>query len=246
MKAYAIAILFIISGITCFVQPGKFIYGVGCSLIGIVIILSKVYLKNQEQKRLEEYEEQQHEIVVQKRQAAAAREQWEKQDLENRQKISAWSSVLNKWMVIMNEHERLLSEIGVAYTIANNLKLPNSPQMQHVIELCKKDIALAEMSRKAQEEIQQVRIKNGWADASVATIVSFPTFKRLAIIYEKQKDYDSAIAVCQQAIELGYSDDGTDGQMPGRIARLLRKAGNARKKIPAAASADSYSKDSSD
>ena len=36
---------------------------------------------------------------------------------------------------------------------------------------------------------------------------------------------DKAIEVCETAIRLGYIDDGTEGQMPGRIARLIRKKG---------------------
>ena len=30
---------------------------------------------------------------------------------------------------------------------------------------------------------------------------------------------------------MGFPDDGTDGQMPGRIARLMKKQGGTRKKI---------------
>lgn len=160
-------------------------------------------------------------------------EQTFEQRIDYLQKERSMHAVHGKWQVIIDEHAKLLNEIGVAYTIANNLNLPDSPQMQHVIELCKKDIALAEMFIKSQLEIQNVRVANGWSEQKEAADVlpSFPTFKRLAIIYEKQKNYDEAIAVCQHAIELGFVDDGTDGQMPGRIARLMKKQGKSRKKI---------------
>lgn len=155
------------------------------------------------------------------------------QRIEYLQKESFMYAVRNKWKVVIDEHAKLLNEIGVAYTVANNLNLPDSPQMQHVIELCKKDIALAETFIESQLEIRKARATNGQSEQKAAADVppNFPTFKRLAIIYEKQKNYDAAIAVCQRAIELGFVDDGTDGQMPGRIARLAKKQGKFRKQV---------------
>lgn len=248
MKLYLFAALLILGGIGCLARPERAAAGVFALLIGLAIIAYKVIEHVKRQKSLEEIDETMRQIEVRNRQTAIAREEWEREEMTQRQKADAWKSVQDKWQVIMLEHDRLLNEIGVAYTIANNLKLPDSPQMQHVVELCKKDIALASMYRQAQEEMQQVRIKNGWAEAEqTQRIPAFPTFKRLAIIYEKQKDYDNAIAVCRNAIELGYMDDGTDGQMPGRIARLMRKSGNDKKKIPAAVEVETtYSREASD
>lgn len=230
MKIIIFAIILIICGIPTIADPDNAAIGILCTIVGIVMIVFKLLFRseyNRQQEANEDY------IRSREKQAELARIEWEKQEQERLQKSEAWDSVHKKWQVIMDEHNRLMNEIGVAYTIANNLNLPDSPQMQHVIELCKKDIALAEMYQKSQDEIQQVRIANGWADANEPTksITTFPTFKRLAIIYEKQKEYDSAIAVCQRAIELGYVDDGTDGQMPGRIARLINKKGKSSKKI---------------
>lgn len=56
--------------------------------------------------------------------------------------------------------------------------------------------------------------------------VNYDSFERLAIIYEKRKEYDKAIEVCMHAIQLGFSRDSTSGQMPGRMARLMKKAKN--------------------
>ena len=36
---------------------------------------------------------------------------------------------------------------------------------------------------------------------------NIPAFKRLAIIYEKEKDYDSAITICDQAISFYEAGD---------------------------------------
>lgn len=49
-----------------------------------------------------------------------------------------------------------------------------------------------------------------------------PSFKRLAIIYEKQENYQEALAVCDQALAYGL-DDGTKGGFEGRKERLQKK-----------------------
>lgn len=237
MKLIIFAIVLLLAGLSGISDPENVGVSIICILAGIAIIIYKIASGREQQRKREEAEEFIRNVEQEHREAEyraeVARKTWEEQEKIRLEKSESWHAVHNKWQVITDEHAKLLNEIGVAYTIANNLNLPDSPQMQHVIELCKKDIALAEMFQKSQAEIQQVRIANGWADANEPTksITSFPTFKRLAIIYEKQKDYDSAIAVCQRAIELGYADDGTDGQMPGRIARLMRKKGKTSKKI---------------
>ena len=49
-------------------------------------------------------------------------------------------------------------------------------------------------------------------------------FTRLCMLYEKQGRFEDAIEICKTAINCGVYDDGTKGKMPGRLARLLRKA----------------------
>lgn len=51
-----------------------------------------------------------------------------------------------------------------------------------------------------------------------------PAFKRLAIIYENQGEYDAALEVCDEAIERGL-DDGTKGGFEGRKERIKNKMG---------------------
>lgn len=50
----------------------------------------------------------------------------------------------------------------------------------------------------------------------------FPSFQRLAIIFEKRGHFDEAIEVCKQALALGLHDD-TKTNFEGRIERLERK-----------------------
>lgn len=58
---------------------------------------------------------------------------------------------------------------------------------------------------------------------------SYPSFKKLAIIYEKHKEYDKAIQVCEEAISSGFTYDGTDGGMKARLKKLKEKAEKADK-----------------
>ena len=143
---------------------------------------------------------------------------------------------------INKRHYELIQEKGVAYTIANNLSMPDSPEMDKVIDLCNEDIRLSKLFKAYWEEVRKAECYEGAYDR----LPVYPSFKRLAIIYEKRKDYDKAISICQQAIELGYVNDGTDGQMPGRMARLMRKAGNQKNKLSTNETIDSTFRDGPD
>ena len=55
-------------------------------------------------------------------------------------------------------------------------------------------------------------------------IPRIPTFKTLAVIYEKEKNYADAIAICKLAISERQERDGTKAGMTGRLERLMKKA----------------------
>ena len=55
---------------------------------------------------------------------------------------------------------------------------------------------------------------------SMYQMPSYPSFKALAIIYEKEGDYLSAIKICKDAIREGFEDDRTKSGMTGRIQKL--------------------------
>lgn len=52
---------------------------------------------------------------------------------------------------------------------------------------------------------------------------SYPSFKKLAVIYEKEGNYTEAIEVCRKAIAAGYKQDGTQGGMSARMNKLKEK-----------------------
>ena len=77
--------------------------------------------------------------------------------------------------------------------------------IERCIKYCKKDIEVAEEFVAEFGEVPRI-----------------PSFKRLAIIYEKQDRYEEALAVCEQALDIGTTD-GTKGGFEGRKDRLRRK-----------------------
>lgn len=143
----------------------------------------------------------------------------EDDDFFNNYDIEKINKIQQKYRNILDKHYENIEKIDMLYTVANNLSLSTSPEMQKVIDLCLDDIRLAPIFLEYCKEIA-----NYYKTDLQKQIPTYPSFYRLAIIYEKQKEYQKAIDVCNYAIKLGYIRDGTKGQMPGRIARLIRKS----------------------
>lgn len=225
MKSIIFSILLLIGGLSCLGDAESFSSGLIAIGIAIAIILIKAYLGNNrgQERATRDY----------KCQPSSAEDEGYSEYVLQREKYEA---VEKKWKTLVDRHYKLMEEIGVAYTVANNLSLPNSAEMECVVNLCKKDIELAEGFKQYWSEHNQAMIRTEFCDSADISnaLPNYPSFKRLAIIYERQKRYDEAIAVCQRAIYLGFSNDGTEGQMPGRIARLLRKKGKTAVKLPEA------------
>ena len=77
--------------------------------------------------------------------------------------------------------------------------------LEKCIEYCQKDIEIADDFVSEFGDVPRI-----------------PSFKRLAIIYEKQARYEDALAVCDQALEIGTTD-GTKGGFNGRKDRIRKK-----------------------
>lgn len=77
--------------------------------------------------------------------------------------------------------------------------------IEKCIEYCKKDIEIAE------EFV-----------AEFGDVPRIPSFKRLAIIYERQERYEDALAVCNRALDIGTTD-GTKSGFEGREERIRNK-----------------------
>lgn len=124
----------------------------------------------------------------------------------------------DKYRKVSDMHFKLLEKIRMNYTIVMNLGDEFSPQMDEVITDCKRDIAIA------QEYYNYCKEEADYYNEPIEHYLPiYESFKRLAIIYEKRKEYDKALEVCQKAIDIGFYKDGTAGQIPGRMARLYKK-----------------------
>lgn len=114
----------------------------------------------------------------------------------------------------VDQHFKNVEEIGVKYSVLNNSRVYFGRRMDELIALCKRDIELAPIIKQYYNEM--------FVDNRLPT---YESYKRLAIIYEKRREYAEAAQVCASAIMLGFDDDGTTGKMYGRLARLLRLRG---------------------
>ena len=127
-------------------------------------------------------------------------------------------------MTKIDKHFKYLDEIDKLYKEARKLSSYNTDKMEDVICLCLKDIELAPyfLAYNIKEAKEYGVPLEDW-------LPNFPTFKRLSIIYEKQGKYLKAIQVCQQAVSLGFINDGTKEGMVGRINKLNEKLDNSKR-----------------
>ena len=94
---------------------------------------------------------------------------------------------------VMNKHFSLIETYESLYSSALKVGL-NSPLMNNVVRLCEEDIAL---SPKIKE----------YCEALNDPLFTLPAYKRLAILYTKQKQYDKAIEICDASIRIGNLPD---------------------------------------
>lgn len=99
----------------------------------------------------------------------------------------------NLYKPIMNKHFSLIETYESLYSSALKAGL-NSPSMNNVVRLCEEDIAL---SPKIKE----------YCEALNVPLFTLPAYKRLAILYTKQKQYDKAIEICDASIRIGNLPD---------------------------------------
>lgn len=52
-----------------------------------------------------------------------------------------------------------------------------------------------------------------------------PAYVRLCMLYEKQQRWEEAMHICEEAIVMDATEDGTKGSMFGRMARISKKSG---------------------
>lgn len=111
----------------------------------------------------------------------------------------------------VDQHFQNIEVIGQKYAVAKASGDYFSKSMDNVIKACEEDIKLAPAYRKWY-----------YKAGGKGNLPDYYSYKRLAVIYEKRKEYDKAIKVCNDAIAAGFAADGTEGGMPGRKAKLIQ------------------------
>lgn len=104
-----------------------------------------------------------------------------------------------------------------------------------LISLCEEDIALVDdfkrdWTRKQEQDADAINLKGSARKKYVALPPTYPSYNKLAIIYEKHKEYDKAIQICQDAIKAGFTGDSFQGGIRERLRKLKEKKQNAKKK----------------
>lgn len=110
---------------------------------------------------------------------------------------------------------KTLDDIESMWAVISNLKLTSGPQVDAFVEKCYENIEQLHNMIK----VEKMYGYNSHVPRSV------PAYKRLAMLYEKQGDYQNAINICVDAIGMGAVNDDTKGKMYGRLARLISKSG---------------------
>lgn len=150
-------------------------------------------IKNKIQNQVEQAQEKQQQEKI-------SRDKW-KSDSDKFEKLYS-----NRYV---NLHYKYNETIDRLYKIGNSFDYKFNPKMEECIACCIKDIDIFQDFKRIHEECDQ-------------SIPTYPSFRRLAIIYDKRKEYDKAIAVCTQALLMGYDDEGS---MYARLSKLLKKSG---------------------
>lgn len=106
-----------------------------------------------------------------------------------------------------------VDRIEAAWAVISNLKDYNGENAKALESVC-----LANVQRYI--ELEDFRKQCGYDSDRYC-----PAYVRLAMLYEKQKEYQKGIDICVKAIRNGAYEDRTSGKMYGRLARMIKKSG---------------------
>lgn len=112
---------------------------------------------------------------------------------------------------IADTYFKHMEEIEVMWSVIQNLKMFTSEQAQKLESACINNIEEYKLYVSQYDGIEPPH--------------HAPAFVRLAMLYEKQQEYEKGINVCVDAIRSGAYEDNSKGKMYGRLARLINKSG---------------------
>ena len=98
-------------------------------------------------------------------------------------------NIEKRYSSILKKHFSLIETYEKVYSTALKTGI-DSPLMKSVIRYCKQDLELSSQIKAYCDEIGE-------------ELYTLPAYKRLAIIYTKQKKYDEAMQICEESIRIG-------------------------------------------
>lgn len=107
-------------------------------------------------------------------------------------------------------HLKLSKQIEEQYKRSQQVPDQEGAMLDEILFLCYQDFGLVESVRKYYS-------LRGWPPPA------FPSFNRAIIILSKQKEFDAAISICQQAAELGIPYSSLPGGMAERKEKLIER-----------------------
>ena len=114
-----------------------------------------------------------------------------------------------------NSYYQNMEKIEVMWSVIKNLDLMQSKEAEIFEKLCISNkcdyIKMNEFDKKHNKDY--------------VIPPHAPAFVRLAMLYEKQEQWQKAINICAEAIRNGAIEDGSKGKMYGRLARMIKKSG---------------------
>lgn len=113
---------------------------------------------------------------------------------------------------------------AIAKCIELRMKLLTEKDPEIIKYICKTLIDMIPDVKTQQKEYYE-KYKKVRPTATEFDFVTVEPFKRLAIMYEKEGELQTAMLFCDYALSLGYNEDGTKGGMQGRLDKLRKKAG---------------------
>ena len=138
-------------------------------------------------------------------------QQWNNLKKENKWLFKKDSAKVNsqyevKFRPLFNEYFDSATKIKSEWSVISSEKVYTGHRVELFIELCKHNI---EAYRK-MVELENKHNKDHLQEAE--------GYKRLAMLYEKQGEFDKAISICKEAIQ-----QGDVKSMPSRLIRMIRK-----------------------
>lgn len=106
---------------------------------------------------------------------------------------------------VSDNYYYLLQVIQREWSVLYNLKEYNGKKAEEFEKMCLKDIACYKEMRKIDLKYNE------------KTPLNAPAFTRLAMLYEKQGEYEKAVSICKQACTLGIDERS-------RLLRMIKKA----------------------